>query len=419
MTLNVNREHNFLSKLSVINYKYRTLDDHKEQFNIFTALHKDNDEVKLHSRFISVLLSPESKHKKKETFLKLFLETLSIDNFDVSECKVYPTEHNKSEYCEIDILIINRTSKQAIIIENKIGAGDSNHEDSGQLERYFDLIHNNDNIPKENISVFYLTPDRRNPSNESLGKYKTLENINGSTIDYEHEILDWLNLCLHECVNYPYLRESISQYINLINYMTNNNSDIQERLEIRDLIASSSDNMASAKLLVENFKHVKWHTAWDFWTELADVLTRNGFEVTEQPTTTDIHNTTHFEAYKKSYESSNNYGLKFNSTHGLKLYIWNGSGEHWIYWGLSKSPMTDIQIERTVFYCNGNFISSQFTDNEFWKYFNLTDEENIFFPDFYYQGTFNLINKEYRSRIIQEKLVPEIKSFINQIYSIE
>lgn len=409
------REQNFLSKLSVIDYKYRTLDENKEQFNIFTALHKENDEVRLYSRFISVLLSPESRHKRNDMFLKLFLQVLSIDDFDTSQCKVYPTENDKSEYNEIDILIINRISKQAIIVENKIGAGDSNHEDRGQLEGYYNLIYNNDNIPKENIRVYYLTPDRRDPSDESLGKYKTLENINGATIDYEHEIQSWLNLCLQECINNPYLRESILQFIDLIKHMTNNDSNVQERLEIRDLIANSTDNMKSAKLLIENFKHVKWHTVWDFWNELADGLKREGFQINKQPTEENITNTTHYETYKKSYSVSNDYGLYFVTVNGLIIYVWNGVDNDWVYWGMNKADIpNDLETLVNDFMKNNpNYFKS--SETSYWKYFDLMHKENIFFPDFSYEGTFNLIDKKYRTRIIEEKLIPEIKRFLDHL----
>ncbi|MFV0538330.1 MAG: PD-(D/E)XK nuclease family protein [Dysgonomonas sp.] len=409
------REQIFLSKLSVIDYKYKTLDKSKEQFNIFTALHKENDEVRLYSRFISVLLSPESRHKRNDLFLKLFLQVLSIDDFDISQCKVYPTEYDKSEYNEIDILIINRISKQAIIVENKIGAGDSNHEDRGQLEGYYDLIYNKDNIPKENIRVYYLTPDRRNPSDESLGKYKTLENINGATIDYEHEIQNWLNRCLQECINNPYLRESILQFVDLIKHMTNNDSNIEERLEIRDLIANSADNMESAKLLVENFKHIKWHTAWDFWNELADSLRRENFEINQQPTEENITNTTHYETYKKSYSASNDYGLYFTSTKGLRIYIWNGVDDYWIYWGMNKIDILNdlTSLVNGYIKANPNYFKS--SETSYWRYFDLKHEENIFFPDFSYQGTFNLIDKKYRTKIIEERLIPEIKKFLEQL----
>ncbi|MDH6306290.1 hypothetical protein M2459_002653 [Parabacteroides sp. PF5-5] len=413
---NTDREQSFLSRMAVIEYKYRMLDENKEQFNIFSALHKENDEVRLYSRFISVLLSPESRHKKNDVFLKLFLHTLSIDNFMVDKCKVYPSEYNKSEYSEIDILIINRISKQAIIIENKIGAGDSNHEDEGQLERYFNLIHQKDGIPKENIKVFYLTPDRRDPSDKSLGKYETLENINGATIDYEHEILNWLDLCLKECINNPYLRESVLQFIDLIKYMTNSDNNIQERLEIIDLIASSLDNMRATKLLVENFKYVKWHTAWNFWKELADAFNKEGFKIDIRPTESNITNTTHYEVYKKSYSSLNDYGLYLITSAGFKIYIWNGTDDDWIYWGIIKSDITSNQLDLINEFMKTHPGYLKISELSYWKYFDLKDDENIFFPDFLHEGTFNLINKQYREIMIKEKLVPEIKNFFKDLY---
>ena len=70
MSTNNDKIQNFLSKLSVIDYKYRVLEEGEERFNIFTALHKVNDEVRLFSRFLSVLLSPQGSHKRKDQFLK-------------------------------------------------------------------------------------------------------------------------------------------------------------------------------------------------------------------------------------------------------------------------------------------------------------------------------------------------------------
>lgn len=410
-----NAEQNFLSKLSVIEYKYRILDLNNEQFNIFTALHKQNDEVHLHSRFLSVLLSPISKHKKRDIFLKLFLKTVLIEDFDIEGIEVFPTENEKSEYKEIDILIINQKKRQAIIIENKIGACDSNHDDRGQLEGYFDLIQRIDKIPANSIKTFYLTVDRHEPSPESLGKYISLERINGRTIDYEHEITDWLNLCLKETADQPFLRESIIQYLNLIQHMTNN-SNRQERLEIRDLIASSQENMESTRLLINNFKHVKWHTVREFWNELKEELIKAGFEILKYPTDNNITDTTHFESYKKDYNSKNDYGIKFKVENGLVLWVWNGLGEDWLYWGASKSELSIENQENIKKYCfdfPNNFKSS--ASSFIWKYFELPEEKNIYFPNFGLSGTFNLINKNYRTIVINNILIPEIINFIENL----
>lgn len=408
---------NFLSKLSVIEYKYRILGSNEEQFNIFTALHKQNDEVRLHSRFLSVLLSPISKHKKGGIFLKYFLNTLLIEDFDINGVEVFPTERDKSEYNEIDILIINRKKRQAIIIENKIWAGDSNHEDRGQLEGYFNLIQNIEKIPADSIKTYYLTIDRHEPTPQSLGKYTSLEKMNGKTIDYEHEIADWLNQCLKETANLPFLRESIIQYLNLIQQMTNS-SDLQERLEIRDLIASSSENMNSARLLLSNFKHVKWHTVREFWDELKEELVKNGYEILQQPTDNNITDTTHYESYKKDYSSKNDYGIKLKIDNGLVLWVWNGTGDDWLYWGASSSEISEEYQERIKNYCLYNPTDFKSSASIFiWKYFELTEEENIFFPNFGLAGTFNLIDKKYRTRMIRDKLVPEIRSFIERLTS--
>lgn len=399
----------FLSKLSVIESKYRTLDDSKEQFNIFKALHKENDEENLHSRFLSVLLSPKSSHKKGNVFLKYFLQTVGIDFSDLNSVEVYPTECDKKEYRNIsesiDILIINRKSKQAIIIENKIWAGDS----KGQLERYFDFINREEKIKGTNIQVIYLTLDGHEPSKESLGKYKSLEKINGKTIDYEHEIKDWLNLCLKECVNQPFLRESIIQYINLIKHMTNS-IDTEECIEIRDLIASSEDNMNSAKLLMDNFKHIKWHTVREFWDELAKELEYLRYNIITRPTDENIKNTTHYEEYKARYSSKNDYGISFE-VEKIGIDIWNGIKGDWsLYWGIkvtSNKKYINAYSQNT-----GKFN----TDNDFiWKYFDLEDNEKIYLQDFSRIGTFNLIDKKYRENIIKKKLIPEIKQFVKEI----
>ena len=109
----------------------------------------------------------------KETFLKIFIrDILKIDEdkFELNNVTVLPNENNKTEYEEIDILIVNRTKRQAIIIENKIDANDSNHLGyregyKGQLELYYNTIktgEDNNRKPclkykSDHIYVYYLS----------------------------------------------------------------------------------------------------------------------------------------------------------------------------------------------------------------------------------------------------------------------
>src|SRR5690606_25955059 len=99
-------------------------------------------------------------------FLKLFVQlVLKIEDFDFENCTV------EREYKDIDILIYNK--QQAIIIENKIFAGDRPR----QLERYYEIIFNEgidhkrkEIIQPDQIHIVYLALTKRYPSKFTLGK---------------------------------------------------------------------------------------------------------------------------------------------------------------------------------------------------------------------------------------------------------
>lgn len=402
-----------LKKLSVIQMKFEELSKANETFNIFSVLHKDHDERRLHSRFLAALLNPEGSHKMNEKFLTIFLYTVGLPDIDLNNAVVYPTEADKSENSNIDILIIDRKSKNAIVIENKIYAGDSNNEKGGQLERYYEHVKSAEKIPSKNIHVFYLTLDGHEPTEESLGGINTELSKKYHCISYKIEILEWLNICLEKTAATPFLRESILQYITLIKKMTNDTS-IEERLEIKKLIAKSTENMNSAKLLVDNFNHVKWHTMREFWDELCSRLKEQGYTIISSPTDKNISDTAHFLDYKKGFKNNNNYGIYFRPFDGLQLYIWNEYGSN-LYWGCEKENKTDSEYKKKIKgFCSGKEGFDVSESSVFRKYFQLTDDESIYFPDFSYPGTFNLIQPEYRNRIIT-KMLKEIKKFVDTI----
>ncbi len=119
---------------------FETLSKANETFNIFSVLHKDHDERRLHSRFLAALLNPAGSHKMNDKFLSIFLNIIGLYEIDMNNSNIYPKESDKSENSNIDILIIDKKSKNAIVIENKIFAGDSNNENGGQLERYYNHV---------------------------------------------------------------------------------------------------------------------------------------------------------------------------------------------------------------------------------------------------------------------------------------
>ncbi|MEN8928386.1 MAG: PD-(D/E)XK nuclease family protein, partial [Flavobacteriales bacterium] len=102
-----------------------------EDFNIFSILGMDNNEAKTHSAMLSALLNPIGNHYQNEKFLELFLKEINYDyqKEDLKKVKVQ-AEHYLGKISKdylsggfIDLLI-SFPSGKAIVIENKIKAGD-------------------------------------------------------------------------------------------------------------------------------------------------------------------------------------------------------------------------------------------------------------------------------------------------------
>src|SRR5690606_37286303 len=109
-------------------------------------------------------------------------------------------------YRNIDILIANNKTKQAIIIENKIWARDQ----PKQLERYSDIA-KEENYKK--VQRFYLTVFGNEPSDDSRGVLKKEQIKN---ISYSVEIFAWINRCMELSVRNNHLLNALNQYHDVV-----------------------------------------------------------------------------------------------------------------------------------------------------------------------------------------------------------
>lgn len=385
----------------------------KDRFNIISIFHHEREE-RLHSRVISYLLSSSSGHGMKDVYGRLFIQNvlkLSDNEFDLTNFKVIPNEQEKSEYKFIDILIINKKS-QAIIIENKIDAKDSNHTHKlnlcdlneiqsssyypykihkegyiGQLERYFNTIKtgkDKDGVHStnqcNNVFVYYLSPNGKLPDSESIGMLKDIpESWNEkSIISYDYHIREWLKECIEKTpLEKAFVKEFIQHYLKTVNKMTFNDSSREERIELKNTIGK---NLKDSKYLIDNFKHVKWHTVYDFWKEMIDKLTidyknievyyddESYKEIDDTPFIKAITEVTHLN------KANLNYGILFDLKNGDRAYI---SGKYGLSWGNQS-------------------ISK-------WKSF----DNNIDFSNFSQDNTYKLIDTVYMKKII-ESIINEI-----------
>ncbi len=171
-------------------------------FNIFSTLRGERDEVNLHSRFLHALLnyqkSPDAPRQNLESFLRRIVK--KDKDFAQSGIEVERERDN------IDILITNDV-RQAVVIENKIGAEDQ----SQQLQRYHDRLRERG---FDDISLLYLTLDGYEPSEDSVG------NLDYQSIYYRDDLPPWLEGCQKRAYDEPALRESIGQYLQLIRKLT-------------------------------------------------------------------------------------------------------------------------------------------------------------------------------------------------------
>lgn len=221
---------NLINRAATVSKHYNKISELTgDNYNIFKLLKVTTSEVRLHSPFIANLLDIKGNHGQGDTFLKIFQTVFAITDFEPSKAWTRIEEY-KGKKTEVDggfVDIIITSNDRNIIIENKIYAPDQDN----QLLRY-------SKIP--NLTLFYLTLYGTEASDRSLGKDR---DVKYTPISYAVDIVNWLELCKKETVNQPILRETLTQYINLIKLLTNQSTNQQMSKEIIDIVTESKDNI--------------------------------------------------------------------------------------------------------------------------------------------------------------------------------
>lgn len=224
---------NLLSQVNTLTAHYKKIDDLTgENFNVFRILKLETSEVRMHSAFLAALLDPNGSHGQKDNFLKLFINRLCFKQsvFDTINCKVEIEKHagfisdDLTEGGRIDIIITDAKGNH-IIIENKIYAGDQHN----QLTRYHKY--------SPNADLIYLTLDRKLPDEKSFGEL--IQDTHFRCYSYKSDIINWLEDCRKEVAVYPIIRESLTQYINLLKYLTNQTLNHTMQQELNQILLSN------------------------------------------------------------------------------------------------------------------------------------------------------------------------------------
>ena len=234
---------------------------HEQRFNVFSVLRSESDEVNLHSRFLAALLDHKAPMKDERLNLKDFLE--SVANVQCFEFDGVSVEREKYQ---IDILI--RSSTHAVIIENKIWAGDQPQ----QLQRYHSELTNR-GYTDDGIHLCYLTPFGNHPSKDSVGSLR-FQAIAYSDAQFQN----WLRSCQQRASDEPWLRETVAQYLSVVQKITGTDMKHAHLKALTDLLGER-DHLLFAYDLRQAFSETWAQRVEQFFLELSEDLNRHVHEI--------------------------------------------------------------------------------------------------------------------------------------------
>jgi len=251
-----------LEKVKLLNDKHQYIAKITgENFNLFSLLNVEYDEVRTHSAFIAELINPCGSHNQGGKFFGLFREVVGLKNdYDTEKLRVIKEKYSPDNG-RIDIWISD--SKNVLIIENKLHAEDQND----QIERYFKEAKKW--AGPQNIEMLYLTLDGSEPSENSLNNDETKEYV--KCISYREHIMSWLEKCIKEVATITISREAIHQYLILIRKITR--QELHEGIKM-DLIniLQEGDNFKLAVIIYDQIENVRRAIENKFWCHFRDEM---------------------------------------------------------------------------------------------------------------------------------------------------
>lgn len=214
-----------------------------ENFNIFSIMGMESDEVRTHSSIIGELLNPNGNHSLGSKPLEIFINQVFKDHTDFeldyvsSNCKkefhVGKITEDKLEGGRIDIILEDKSGCK-VVIENKIYAP----EQLNQLKRY--------QMAYPNAKIIFLTLEGQ--------ESKIHGELNYEIISYKEDILNWIEACAKEAFDKPMVREVLNQYAYLIRKLTNQTTNENMINDIKKVI---KNNYNESLEIFRNFEEAR------------------------------------------------------------------------------------------------------------------------------------------------------------------
>lgn len=243
-----------------------------EDYSVLETAIKGNEEM-MHSSVIASLLDTRGSHGQKCRFLKLFLGCLpeQFKSFDPSgartACERYIGKMTEDSGGRVDICIEN-SSGQMIVIENKIFAGDQEH----QILRYVKFLRGRP-LTRDGVEfpVLYLTPDGHSPSDDST-QTDGMQCMCGEDyvcISYKDVIVPWLDKCINEMEEKPHLKEHLTTYRDIIRKKV---LGMDRNMDIINIIESTKENIKAAREISGQLDEIKIDAVTTFWRAIKESI---------------------------------------------------------------------------------------------------------------------------------------------------
>ena len=320
-------------------------------FNVFNTIGLWSEEVRLHSAFIAELLNPKGSHGLAYRFLQAFLEELDLnlpdDYINLQRCSQNIVERvigpvTEKEGGRIDIIV--EDGNHAIIIENKIYAGDQ----PNQLLRYNN--YGKKKFPNGFILV-YLTLDGHEACKCSIGG----KGFDYKQLSYENNMVDWLDKCYTIADGKPLVQSVIKQYCELIKQITNTDMDTKYRDKLMSVLTDHNNVLAVGEVLKLQYDWMYKIQNQYIWDPLEKFAKSKGLK------------------FGKDYdEGSTGAWIYKEKWKNYKIIVWPKNGKPWYHMCVGVSWYGDNPSRKNKLfqkdYCRLNCLTSCEKPEEEWPY---------------------------------------------------
>ena len=155
-----------------------------------------------------------------------------------------------------------------IVIENKIFAGDQEHQVLRYVEFLRGMLRDRGGVK---FPVLYLTPDGHSPSDDSTQAdgMQCKCGVDYVCISYKDVIVPWLDKCINEMEDKPHLKEHLTTYRDIIKKKV---LGMDRKKDIINIIESTEKNIKAAREISGQLDEIKIDAVTTFWRAIKESI---------------------------------------------------------------------------------------------------------------------------------------------------